>query len=101
MPAFEMTAQEQAQYGNRLNIWQQIQLLSAWSPLIGYGQRFVNAADPYQKSLVVAEACEWLAAKTDAGVDDELVRHLAAMVKTAEGEAFVRWIVVKIEGMKA
>lgn len=101
MPAFEMTAEEANRYGSRLNIWQQIQLLSAWSPLIGYGQRFVNETDPYRKSLVVAEACEWLAAKTDAGVDDELVKHLAAMVKTEQGEAFVRWIVAKVEGIKA
>lgn len=101
MPAFEMTAAEAAQYGNKLNIWQQIQLLSAWSPLIGYGQRFINAADPYAKSLIVAEACEWLASKTDSGLDDELVRHLAAMVATPQGEALVRWVVAKIEGLKA
>lgn len=101
MPAFEMTQAEAEKYGINLNIWEQIQLLSAWSPLLGYGQRFVKEADPFKRSLVVADAAEWLASKTDATVDDELVQHLAAMVSTPQGEAFVRWIVAKIEGMKA
>lgn len=101
MPAFEMTAAEAEKYGINLNIWEQIQLLSAWSPLLGYGQRFVKEADPYTRSLIVAEACEWLASKTNSGLDDQLVRLLADMVKTPQGEELVRWIVSKIEGLKA
>lgn len=101
MPAFEMTAAEAAQYGNRLSIWQQIALIQAWSPLLTFGQRFVMAADPYQKSIIVAEACEWLASKTDSGLDDELVKHVAAMLRTPEGEGLVRWAIAKVEGLKA
>jgi len=73
MPAYEMTAAEEQQYGNSLNIWQAIRLLQTWSPLLSYGQKFVNTIDPYAKSLVVAEAAEWLASKTDSEVDDQLV----------------------------
>ena len=91
MPQFEMTAAEEAQYGTNLNIWQAIRLLQTWSPLIAYGQRFVNTVDPYQKSLIVAEAAEWLASKTDATADDQLVRLLADVAKTKEGEALVRF----------
>lgn len=91
MPQFEMTAQEQAQYGNTLNIWQAIKLLQTWSPLIAYGQRFVQTVDPYAKSLIVSEACEWLAAKTDASLDDHLVRYVSDVLKTKEGEALVRF----------
>jgi len=91
MPTYEMTAAEQAEYGNTLNIWQAIRLLTTWQPLIMYGQRFVQAVDPYQKGLIVAEAVEWLASKTDATTDDEVVRHVAAVLKTKEGEALVRF----------
>lgn len=91
MPAYEMTPAEQAEYGNTLNIWQAIRLLQTWSPLIQYGQKFVNTVDPYAKGLVVAEAAEWLASKTDATVDDQLVRLLADVAKTKEGEALVRF----------
>jgi hypothetical protein len=95
MPQFEMTAAEAQQYGNTLNIWQAIKLLQTWSPLLAYGQRFVNTVYPYQKSLVVAEACEWLASKTDATTDDQLVRLLADVAKTKEGEALVRFCLLQ------
>jgi hypothetical protein len=41
---------------------------------------------------VVSEAAEWLASKTDATADDQLVRHLAAVLKTKEGENLVRFL---------
>lgn len=91
MPRYEMTPAEVAEYGDRLNIWQAIRLLQTWSPLLEYGQRFLNTADPYEKGIVVTEACEWLASKTDATVDDELVRRLAAVLRTDEGEDLVRF----------
>ena len=90
MPQYEMTAAEQAEYGNSLNIWQALKLLQTWHPLITFGQRFVNTPDPYAKSLVVSEAAEWLASKTDSTADDQIVRHLADVLKTKEGEALVR-----------
>jgi alpha-L-fucosidase len=86
-----MTASEQAEYGNSLNIWQALKLLQTWHPVISYGQRFVQTVDPYQKGLIVAEAVEWLAAKTDATTDDQLVRHLSEVLKTKEGETLVRF----------
>jgi hypothetical protein len=100
MPAFEMTASEQRQYGNKLSIWQQIQLLQAWAPLIGYGQRFVNEADPYKRSIVVSEAAEWLASKTNATADDQLVKLLADLLKTPQGEALVRWCLLQAEAAR-
>jgi hypothetical protein len=91
MPAYEMTPAEQAEYGNSLNIWQAIRLLQTWSPLLAYGQKFVQTIDPYQKGLIVGEAAEWLASKTDSQVDDQLVRHLAAVANTKEGEQLIRF----------
>jgi len=91
MPAYEMTSAEEAQYGSSLNIWQAIRLLQTWSPLLQYGQKFLGTPDPYEKGLVVGEAAEWLASKTDAKVDDELVQHLADVAKTDEGERLIRF----------
>lgn len=91
MPQYEMTAAEAQQYGNTLSIWQAMRLLQTWSPLIQYGQRFVQELDPYKKGLIVAEAVEWLAAKTDTTADDQLVRHLAEVARTKEGEALIRF----------
>lgn len=100
MPAYEATPAEIDKYGASLNIWQQIQLLSAWSPLIGFGQRFVQTADPYAKSLIVAEAAEWMASKTDAKVDDQLVKFIADILKTKEGEALVRFLLLQVEAAR-
>ena len=99
-PNYQGTADEYAKFGPMLNIWQQLALLQAWAPLIGYGQRFVNEIDPYRKSLVVSDAAEWLASKTQAQVDDQLVRLLADILKTKEGEALVRWCLLQAEGAK-
>lgn len=100
MPASEMTADELQRYGAGLNIWQQLQLLSTWSPLIGFGQRFVQEIDPYRKGLIVAEAAEWMASKTDAKADDQLVRMLADILKTKEGESLVRWCLLQAEAIR-
>ena len=100
MPAYEATPAELEQYGAGLNIWQQIALLQAWSPLIGYGQRLVNESDPYKKSLIVAEAAEWLASKTDAKADDQLVKLLGDIIRTPQGEAVVRWALLQVEAVR-
>lgn len=98
--SYEMTPEEAAKYGAGLSIWDQIRLLQAWSPLIGYGQRFVNELDPHRRALVVADCCEWLASKTASPLDDELVRHLGDVLKTKEGEALVRWALLKVEEVR-
>ena len=99
-PNYQGTADEYAKYGANLNIWQQLQLLSQWAPLIGFGQRFVNEVDPYRKSLVVSDAAEWLASKTNAQADDQLVRLLADILKTPQGEALVRFLLLQAEAAK-
>jgi hypothetical protein len=88
---------EENQYEG-LSIWDKMRLLSEWSPLIGFGQRFIAEIDPHKKSIIVAEACEWLASKTRAtNVDDELVSLLSAILKSPQGEALVRWAMLKVQ----
>lgn len=101
MPNFEMTPEEMNQYGAGLSIWEKLMLLNAWAPLITFGQRFMAAYDVHAKSIVIAECAEWLASKTDSPVDDDLVKHLTAVLRTVEGENLVRWVVKKAEGLKA
>jgi hypothetical protein len=100
MPSFEMTPDEIGQYGANLTIWEKLALLNSFAPLLTFGQRYLSAFDPFTKAVIVSECAEWLAAKTDSGLDDELVRHLAAVLKTKEGESLVRWAVAKIEGLR-
>lgn len=100
MPNYEATPEELDKYGAGLSIWQQLALLQAWSPLIGYGQRFLNETDPYKKSLVVADAAEWVAAKTNAKADDQAVKLLVDILRTPQGEALVRWCLLQTESLR-
>ena len=99
MPDFGATPAESQQYGN-LNLWQSLMLLQRWAPLIGYGQRFMGEPDPYRRSLIVADAVEWLASQTQAKADDELVTKLAAVLKTPAGEDLVRWVMQQVEAVR-
>lgn len=100
MPDYGATPAEEAKYGNALNLWQSLMLLQRWSPLIGFGQRFVQEVDPYRKSIIVGEAAEWLASQTAAQADDQLVKLLADLLKTQQGEALVRWILLQVEAVR-
>ncbi len=100
MPNYGATPAEAAKYGSTLNLWQSLMLLQRWSPLSGYGQRFVGEPDPYKKSIIVGEAAEWLASQTAAQADDQLVRLLSDLLKTKEGEALVRWILLQVEAVR-
>ncbi len=87
------------EYGDakNLTIWEKIRILQEWSPLVTYVQAFIATPDTHQKSLIVADCCEWLASKsTGTKVDDELVAHLEAVLKSPQGEAFLRWAVAKV-----
>jgi hypothetical protein len=75
-------------------------LLQRWSPLIAFGQRFVNEVDPYKKGLIVGEMAEWAASQTKAQADDQLVRLLADLLKTPQGEAIVRWVLLQVEAVR-
>jgi hypothetical protein len=101
MPAFEMTPEEVGQYGANLTIWEKIALVQAWSPILTYAQRYLATSDPFSRAVIVGECGEWLASKTDSGLDDELVRHIADVLKTPQGEKLVRWFAAKIEGMRS
>ena len=81
-------------YGD-ISVWQKIQLISEWSPLLSYGQRFLQEQDAAKKSVVVLDGIEWLSSKTETKFDDELAAHLSAVLKSDEGVALVKWVVGK------
>lgn len=100
MPAYEMTATEEQQYGNTLNIWEALRLLQTYAPLVTYARSFLAEADPYRKGLIVADAVEWVASKTAAKADDQVVKLVADILRTKEGENLVRWCVAQVEAIR-
>lgn len=80
-----------------LSVWDKIRILQEWAPAATYIQAFLGEHDPHRKAVIVSDACEWLASKSSTKVDDELVSHLTAMLKSPQGEAFLRWVILKLE----
>jgi hypothetical protein len=76
-----------------MSLWEKIRLLQEWSPAATYIQLFLAEDDPHRKSLVVADAFEWVASKTQTDLDDEFVEHVAAVLRSPEGESLLRWLV--------
>jgi hypothetical protein len=75
------------------SIVEQIRLVNQWMPVLGFGQRWLAEQDAAKRSLIVADLAEWLASKTETRLDDQLVDHVAAILKTPEGEDLVRFVV--------
>ena len=83
---------------SRFTVWDKLRMLQEWAPVLVYVQDLLSTSDVHEKSLIVANCCEWLASKTEGtAVDDELVSHITAVLKSQQGEALLRWIVAKIE----
>ena len=93
-----MTEDNKSLYGSNLSLWEKLRLIQEWAPVLTFAQAFLSAEDPHRKALVVTDCCEWLASKTGGTtVDDELVSHLSAVLRSKEGEAFLRWVVSKVQ----
>lgn len=80
-----------------MNIFEKLRLLAEWSPLLTYMQTLAAEDDIHAKAVIVAEALEWVATRTDYEWDDELASHISDILVSEEGEAFVRWILEKIQ----
>jgi hypothetical protein len=87
---------EEQNYGAAGNLWERIRLINEWYPLAAYSQQFLQTDDVHQRSLVIADCCEWLSEKTGTTFDNELSAHLSAVLRSKEGEAFLRWAVDKV-----
>lgn len=91
---------DENKYGaaNNISLWDKIRLLQEWSPVVTYVQAFIAEHDTHAKTLIVADACEWLASKSkNTTVDDELVAHVTAVLKSPQGESLLRWVLAKVE----
>ncbi len=80
-----------------MNIFEKLRLLAEWSPLLTFAQQLAHEEDIHAKAVVVAEAMEWVASRTEIEWDDELASHISDILISEEGEAFVRWILDRMQ----
>jgi len=82
-------------------ILDQWKLIREWAPVLAYGQDYLATDDPHKRALVIGDAAEWLAAKTENRLDDRYVAHVVAILKSKEGEALVRDIVADLSAVSS
>lgn len=74
-------------------ILEQLKLLAQWGPLLGRLQTIAMAPTPKDRALAVLDALEFAAGNTKTTIDDEVISHLEAILKTPEGASLFNWIV--------
>ena len=85
------------QYMPAYGFLDKLRLIGEWSPALAILQQYANESDPHKKTLVVMDALEFLASKTDTQLDDGLVTRLDAVLRTSQGEDLVRYVVEKVQ----
>ena len=73
-----------------------LRLIGEWSPVLSIAQAYMAESDPHKRTLVILDAVEFLASKTDTKVDDGLVSRLESVLMTPQGEDLVRYIVGEV-----
>ena len=74
-----------------------LRLIGEWSPILAILQQYASEPDIHKKTLVVMDAVEFLASKTETKLDDGIVTRLEAVLKTPQGEDLVRYVVEQIK----
>lgn len=73
-------------------ILDQLRLLANWGPLLGHLQAVATAPTAREKALAILRALMFAAGKTNTPVDDEVVKHLEAILRSPEGAALFDWL---------
>lgn len=94
----DASACHNASGGTAMTIFEKLRLLSEYAPLLSFAQDIMRETDPHRKAVLAADVAEWLATKTDAEWDDELISLIADIIKCDEGEALLRWFVEQTKG---
>ena len=77
-------------------ILDQLKLLAQWGPLLGRLQTIAMAPTPKDRALAVLDALEFAAGQTKTTIDDDVVAHFEAILKTEAGASLFNWIVALV-----
>lgn len=84
------------EFGAGLPLFEKLQLLAEWAPVIGRLQAITSATTPQERATAIIKALQWAAGKSATTIDDEALFHLEAVLKSPEGAAFFNWVVEKV-----
>jgi len=78
-------------------IFEQLKLLAQWGPLLAKLQPVIQAPSAKDQAIAVLDALTFAAGKTKTTIDDDVIRHLEAVLKTPEGAALFNWLVALLK----
>lgn len=84
------------EFGAGLSLFDKLQLLTEWAPVIGRLQAVASATNAQERATAIVKALQWAAGKSSTSMDDEALFHLEAVLNSPEGKAFFDWVVKKV-----
>lgn len=85
-------------YGASFPLFEKLRMLAEWAPLLARLQEVAAADTPHQQALAVVAVAQWAAGKSENKIDDEMLAHVEAVLKTDAGREFLEWALEKIMG---
>ena len=92
----DLNVNEENDYGAGLPLFDRLQLLAEWAPVIGRLQAVMDAKTPQDRAKAIVKALQWAAGKSATSLDDEALFHLEAVLRSPEGSAFFDWLEKKV-----
>ncbi len=83
-------------YGAGFPLVDKLKLLAEWAPLLARLQAVAGAETPHERAVSLVKTLQWAAGKSMTEVDDEVLSHIEAILKTPEGKSFFDWVVAQV-----
>jgi hypothetical protein len=85
---------------SQATIVEQVRLVQEYWPLLSLARRVLAEPDTYKRAMLISDGAEWLSSKSKTRLDDEAVRLITDLLRTPQGEQFIRWAVQKAEAIQ-
>jgi len=85
-------------YGANFPLLDKLRLLAEWAPLLARLQEVGAAKTPHAQALAAVSVAQWAAGKSETLVDDEMLAHFEAVLRTPAGQEFLEWVLEQIFG---
>ena len=89
---------EEEIYGANFPLIDKLRMLAEWAPLLARLQEVAAAKTPQEQALAAVSVAQWAAGKSENQIDDEMLAHIEAVLKTEAGAEFLEWAIEKIMG---
>ena len=88
-------------YGASFPLFDKLRLLAEWAPLLARLQEVGAAKTAHEQALAAVSVAQWAAGRSETLIDDEMLAHFEAVLRTPAGQEFLEWTLEQIFGSDA